>query len=92
MNFYKYISAQLRKGVVVLYVNSKYLYPSKYSIITLRAPTHFIVAYNMYKIGDMIEFQYWDYGMRTQQQITSERLGKLLFGVTTITNITNGAN
>jgi hypothetical protein len=83
-NFYKYISSQLDSGVVLLYVNSKYLYPHKYSFFKLRAPTHFIVVYNMYKTGDMIEFQYWDYGRRTEQQITGKRLHKLVFGITTI--------
>ncbi|PWT70428.1 MAG: hypothetical protein C5B59_20635 [Bacteroidetes bacterium] len=91
-NLFDYISSELRKGVVVLYLNSKYLYPTKYSLVTLQAPTHFVVAYNMYKIGDMIEFQYWDYGLRTQQLITSKRLQQLIFGVTTITRITDEAN
>lgn len=91
-NFYEYISGELQKGVVLLFVNSKYLYPHKYSFFKLRAPSHFIVAYNMYKTGDMIEFQYWDYGLRTEQQITSKRLRKLVFGVTTITHISNETN
>lgn len=85
-NFYDYITRQLRKGLVMLYVNSNFLYPHKYTLITLRAPTHFIVLYDMYKVGDMIQIRYWDYGMKTEQLITRKRLRQLIFGVTTITN------
>jgi hypothetical protein len=85
-DFYEYISQQLRKGVVLLYVNSKFLYPHKFSLFKLRAPTHFIVLYEMYKVGDLIEIKYWDYGLKTEQLITRERLRKLIFGITTITN------
>lgn len=85
-NFNDYINAQLRKGVVVLYVNSKYLYEHKFSIFKLRAPTHFIVAYEMLRTEEgLIRFRYWDYGMKTEQLITPRRLRKLIFGVTTIT-------
>ncbi len=91
-NFYGYISAQLNKGVVLMYVNSKYLYPHRYSLFRLRAPTHFIVLYNMYKVDDMIEIQYWDYGLRTEQQITRKRLRQLVFGVTTINHASDDTN
>lgn len=91
-NFYNYISEQLSKGIVLLYVNSKWLYPHKYSLFKLRAPTHFIVLYNMYQSGDMIEIQYWDYGLRTEQQITGKRLRQLVFGVTTINHTSNDKN
>ncbi|MEN9571793.1 MAG: hypothetical protein RL172_3024 [Bacteroidota bacterium] len=84
-NFYDYITSQLQAGVVLMYINSKYLHPSKYTLFKLRAPTHFIVLYEMYKIDDMIEIKYWDYGLKTEQLITKKRLRKLIFGVTTIT-------
>lgn len=85
-DFYGYISQQLTKGVVLLYVNSKFLYPHKFSLLKLRAPTHFIVLYEMYKVGELIQIKYWDYGLKTEQLITRERLRKLIFGITTITN------
>lgn len=91
-NFYDYMSGQLYAGIVLLYVNSKFLYPHKYSFFKLRAPTHFIVLYDMYKVDDMIQIQYWDYGLRTEQQITRKRLRKLIFGITTITDVTNETN
>jgi hypothetical protein len=83
-NFYDYITRQLQSGVVMLYVNSKYLYPHKFTMFKLRAPTHFVVLYEMYQVEDMIEIKYWDYGLKTEQLITKKRLRKLIFGVTTI--------
>jgi len=85
-DFYEYISGQLREGVVILYLNSKYMHPTKYTNITLRAPTHFVVLYEMYKVGDLIEIKYWDYGLKTEQLITKRRLFKMIFGVSTITS------
>jgi hypothetical protein len=85
-DFYEYISTQLQSGIVLLYVNSKYLYAHKFTLFKLRAPTHFIVLYNMYKVDDLIETQYWDYGLKTEQLISKKRLRKLIFGVTTITH------
>jgi hypothetical protein len=90
-SFYDYISNELQSGIVLLFVNSKYLYPHKYSLFKLRAPTHFIVLYDMYKVGDMIEIRYWDYGLKTEQLITGKRLKKLIFGVTTITDTNHEA-
>ena len=84
-DFYVYISRKLLEGVVILYLNSKYMHPTKYTTFTLRAPTHFVVLYEMYKVGDMIEIKYWDYGLKTEQLITRRRLYKMIFGVSTIT-------
>jgi hypothetical protein len=85
-NIHDYISSQLPKGVILMYVNSKQLYPHKFSVFTLRAPTHFVVLYNMTKLNGMTEIKYLDYGLKTEQLITSKRLEKMVFGVTTITN------
>lgn len=88
-DFFSYIATQLPKGIVLLFVNSKYLYPHKYTSFKLRAPTHFIVLYEMHKDGDMIDIKYWDYGLKTKQLITRKRLHKLIFGITTISKKTH---
>ena len=85
-DFFQFITQQLESGVVLLYINSKYLHPTKYTLFTLRAPTHYVVLYEMYKIDNMIKIKYWDYGLKTEQLITSKRLRKLIFGVTLIKN------
>lgn len=83
-DFYTYLNESLPHGVVMLFVNSKYLYPHKYTLFKLRAPTHFIVLYELNKAGDLLEMKYWDYGLKTEQYITDKRLHKLIFGITTI--------
>jgi len=83
-SFYDYISQQLLSGIVLLYVNSKFLYPHKFTLFKLRAPTHFIVLYDMHDVDNLIQIRYWDYGLKTEQLITRKRLRKLIFGVTTI--------
>jgi hypothetical protein len=85
-SFYEYMSRQLQEGIVVLYVNSKFLYPHKFTLFKLRAPTHFIVLYSLAETDGMIDIKYWDYGLKTEQLITRKRLRKLIFGVTTISN------
>lgn len=84
-DYYAYLKQQLQEGVVMLFVNSKYLYPHKHNVLKLRAPTHFIVLYDLNKINDVLDFKYWDYGMKTEQFITRKRLKRLIFGITTIT-------
>lgn len=91
-DFTEYINGQLKDGVVLLYVNSKFLYPHKFSLITLRVPSHFIVLYDMNKVEDLTEIIYLDYGMKTEQQITRKRLRKLIFGITTINAISGEKN
>ena len=83
-SFFDYISEQLLSGIVLLYVNSKFLYPHKFTLFKLRAPTHFIVLYDMHDIDNLVLIRYWDYGLKTEQLITRKRLRKLIFGVTTI--------
>lgn len=82
--YLNYLSKQLKKGTVLLYVNNAYLHASKYSIFKLRMPTHFIVLYDIQPAGEMILIKYWDYGLKTQQLIPPKRLRKLIFGITTI--------
>jgi len=83
-NFAQYIGEQQQEGLVLLYLNSKLLHPSKYSFFKLRAPTHFVVLYNIDQKDDLITFQYWDYGLRTQQLIPAKRFRKLIFGISVI--------
>jgi hypothetical protein len=81
---YTYLSEQLSRGVVLLFINNKHLYPHKHSAFTLRAPTHFIVLYSIAKQGNLFQLQYWDYGYRTELIITEKRLYKLIFGITSL--------
>ncbi|TAF52691.1 MAG: hypothetical protein EAZ62_05685 [Sphingobacteriia bacterium] len=71
----------LAKGPVVLFVNSKYLYPNKFRIYNLRLPTHFILLYDIKLIDGYYAVTYWDYGLKTFQMFTENRMRKLVYGV-----------
>jgi hypothetical protein len=81
---YQYIVEELHRGIVLLFINNKLMHPSKYSQWKLPVPTHYIVLYDMYKLDDMIELKYWDYGLKTELLITERRLQKMVFGITQI--------
>ena len=85
-DYLEYLTLELNKGTVVLFVNSKYLYPSKYRIFNLHAPTHFIVLYEINLIDGFYELKYWDYGMKTVQLFTEKRMHQLIYGVIRFNN------
>ena len=60
-----FIRKEMAKGTVVLFVNSKFLHPSKFRILVLRAPTHYIIVYDIQEVEGIIELKYWDYGLKT---------------------------
>jgi hypothetical protein len=80
-NNLEYIQSELSKGNVILYVNSKFLHPGKFRIYNLRAPTHFIVLYDIKEVDHVIALKYWDYGLKTVQLIPGKRLEKLIYGI-----------
>lgn len=84
-DLFGYLAQQLDTGIVMMYINSKLTHPTKYSFFRLPAPTHFVVLYDLYKEGDLIQIRYWDYGLKTEQIITKKRLKKMTFGISTIT-------
>jgi hypothetical protein len=85
-DMYGYTISQLDSGLVMLYINSKLMYPHKFKLINLPAPTHFVVLYEVNKVGDMYEIKYWDYGLKTELVLTKKRLKKTIYGVSTITS------
>jgi hypothetical protein len=84
-DMYGYITSRLDNAIVLMYINSKLMHPTRHTFFKLPAPTHFVVLYEMYKIDEMIEIKYWDYGLKTEQLITKKRLRKTIFGVSLIT-------
>ena len=84
-DMYGYLINQLDTGLVMMYINNKLMYPHDFSAFRLPVPTHFVVLYELNKIGDMYEIKYWDYGLKTDLLLTKKRLKKTIFGVSTIT-------
>lgn len=83
-NTLEYLQAKQQEGIVLLYLNSKFLHPTRFTLFKLRAPTHFVVLYEVFETPYGIEFKYWDYGLKTAQQLTPKRLRKIIFGISTI--------
>lgn len=76
-----FIRKEMAKGTVVLFVNSKFLHPSKFRILVLRAPTHYIIIYDIQEVDGIIELKYWDYGLKTVELMTPKRLKKMTYGI-----------
>ena len=85
----EFIREQLTKGPVVLYVNSKYLHPTKFRLLVLRAPTHYIILYDIAEVDGVIALKYWDYGLKTVELMKPKRLRKMTFGIIRIEPKTN---
>lgn len=68
-------------GTVVLYLNNRVLHKKKLDKIKLAIPTHYVVLQHIHKEGNTLTMQYWDYGSRTQRQMTPSFFRKLVFGI-----------
>ena len=84
-NLYKYTVNMVDTGLVMMYINNKWMYPHKWTMFNIPAPTHFVVLYELTKVEDMIDIKYWDYGLTTVQVITPKRFKKATYGVFSIT-------
>jgi hypothetical protein len=87
----EFIREQLSKGPVILYVNSKYLHPTKFRLLVLRAPTHYIILYDIIDRDGVIALKYWDYGLKTVELMKPKRLKKMTFGIIRINPKNNPA-
>ena len=53
--------------------------------LKLGVPTHFIVAEKISIENDVITFMYWDYGRKTQLQVSTDFFKRIVFGITWFT-------
>ncbi len=90
-NLYNYISEKMKTGTVVLFINNRIVHKKDHIRIKLGVPTHFIVAEKISIENDTITFMYWDYGRKTQLQISTAFFKRIVFGITSFTKKeTNG--
>jgi hypothetical protein len=82
---YDYISKQLLKNTVVLFINNRIVHKKDHVTIRLGVPTHFIVLEKLSRQNDLITLVYWDYGHRTQMQLSAAFLKRIVFGITSFT-------
>ena len=91
-NLYNYISEKIKTGTVVLFINNRIVYKKNHVKIKLGVPTHFIVAEKISIQDDVITFIYWDYGRKTQLQVSTAFFKRIVFGITWFTKKETDAN
>jgi hypothetical protein len=84
-DLFQYISEKMETGTVVLFINNRIMHKKNHARIKLGVPTHFIVAEKISKENDAITFVYWDYGGKTQLQISQNFFKRIVFGITACT-------
>jgi len=84
-DLYEYISEKLKTGTVVLFINNRIVHKKDHIRIKLGVPTHFIVAEKISIQDDIITFVYWDYGRKTQLQVSTGFFKRIVFGITWFT-------
>lgn len=84
-SLYNYISEKMKTGMVVLFLNNRILHKKDHVKVKLGVPTHFIVAEKISIQNDVITFIYWDYGRRTQLQVSTAFFKRIVFGITWFT-------
>lgn len=85
-NLYEYLDAELKKGILFVYLNNKKLYKKTHTNGFISTPTHYIMLVNIEKSPDgNIEFIYWDYGRKSLQQLSPAFLKNIVYGITTTT-------
>ncbi len=90
-SLYDYISKRIKTGTVVLFINNRIVHKKDHIKIKLAVPTHFIVAEKISIQDDIITFVYWDYGHRTQLQVSTAFFKRIVFGITWFTKKDNDA-
>jgi len=80
-DLYQYISERKATGMVVLYINNRIVHKKDHNI-KLAVPTHFIVVEKISRENDIITLVYWDYGGRTQMQMSTAFFKRIIFGIT----------
>jgi len=84
-SLYDYISERIKTGTVVLFINNRIVHKKDHIKIKLGVPTHFIVAEKISIQNDVITFMYWDYGRKTQMQVTTDFFKRIVFGISWFT-------
>jgi hypothetical protein len=81
-DLYQYISKRLATGMVVLYINNRIVHKKNHVQIKVSFPTHFVVAESVKEENGLITLVYWDYGGRTQMQLSPAFFKRIIFGIT----------
>ena len=81
-NLYEYIYDRTQTGKVVLFINNRIVHKKNHVQIKVALPTHFIVVEKITREDDLITMVYWDYGGKTQLQMSPAFFNRIIFGIT----------
>jgi hypothetical protein len=84
-NLFTYINERMKTGTVVLFINNRIVHKKNHVQLKPGVPTHFIVAEKISIQNDMITLRYWDYGRKTQLQLSTAFFNRIIFGITYFT-------
>lgn len=84
-DLYGYITEQLSKSTVVLFINNRIVHKKDHISIKLAVPTHYIILEKISRQKDLVSLVYWDYGHKTQMQLSAAFLKRIVFGITSFT-------
>lgn len=84
-DLYTYISDKMKTGTVVLFINNRIVHKKDHIQLKLGVPTHFVVAERISLQHDVITLMYWDYGRKTQLQMSTAFFKRIVFGISQFT-------
>lgn len=89
-DLYAYISEKIQTGTVVLYINNRLLHKKNHNEFSVAIPTHFLILERIARSDSGIVLTYWDYGGRTQVEVSDAFFKKITFGITVCRRENNG--
>jgi hypothetical protein len=92
LDLYAYISEKMAEGQVVLFINNRIVHKKDHVTIKLGVPTHFIVAEKISIRDSLVTLMYWDYGRKTQMQLSVAFLKRIVFGITQLSKTGTDVN
>lgn len=81
-DLYTYISEKINTGTIVLYINNRLLHKKNHNEVSVAIPTHFLILERISRSETGIILVYWDYGGRTQVEVSDSFFKKITFGIT----------
>jgi hypothetical protein len=79
---YDFLKEQMQSGTIFLYLNNRLLYKKDHVAVRFGIPTHYVLLLDIQKLDNgKINILYWDYGIKTLQQLDPKFFRKILFGI-----------
>lgn len=76
-----YLQKRIQDGITVLYINNRIIHKKNHDKIKYSIPTHYVILESIKSENNVVTLIYWDYGNRTQIQVSPKVLRKIIFGV-----------